>query len=833
MRIRNFIFAGFLLGGLLGMYGQELSISSGEVTLQVNKAADHTYYISYSAYGVRLNGTAELNPGVFVNVRKDLYVRYTSVEKTDGGLRAVAYAEATAPIARLEITDLYLAKGNGAFELQRKTKVLEAGSNPYHDGFYSSFGIQADHTEITDNDYFIPSVLYKGNFESAGNIPAGIPHADDRTFCYREDRVTLPVAMSRRKSDGLTVTLIHKDTKCRTTLNDHRGVEADAGYQFGGIGFIKRTDNKVTTIVTYPGNDERRDGRGKRCHPLEKDFDDHAYKVYYKIEKTTDYAEAVNRAWTLAFSLYNPAIYTEDLSAAYNGLIQTVETYYLAPGGGIKGPGFPWGVDLRDFHLNKNTYELGFVGAQPVAGYALFRAGVEQENQEYRRHGERVVSFWATESLSELGLPKSRFAALNGTWDDWAYTSIRQACNGMAGVLNAYCFARKNGINRPTWLNACMYFGDFLVDNQNDDGSFYLEYDPFKIVDGKHPAGNPNKLTTTCSLRYLIELYLATGDERYRQTALKAAEFCYKRVHEPYIYAACVIDNPQTIDSESGQQAINGFLAVYDLTRDRKWLEAAEQAALYTASWTFMYDVPVETDQTADTDWPKDRSVIGQHLIAIGHSAADLGFAWSSFVYYRLYLLTGKDMYLQIARIGAHNTKQSMNLRQELYPGQPEGLQQEAFTVCVSSNPRRTNSVMEALTWNFAAHLDPMIRFRDAFGTYDLEEVEQMPRDKVLELNERYARYQSSDYGQDASVDETGADECRVLLNDGVLNIHNISLERVEFVTMTGTVCGMEKTDPADRHYSCVLNDRIVPGSYLLKMSCKEGKNVIKKIIVQ
>ena len=210
-----------------------------------------------------------------------------------------------------------------------------------------------------------------------------------------------------------------------------------------------------------------------------------------------------------------------------------------------------------------------------------------------------------------------------------------------------------------------------------------------------------------------------------------------------------MVDNPQTIDSESGQQAINGFLSVYDLTKDKKWLDAAEQAAIYTESWSYMFEVPVEKDQFAETDWPKDRSIVGQHIIAIGHSATDLGFAWSAFVYYRLYLLTGKEHYLHVARISAHNTKQSMNLGQKLYPGQPEGLQQEAFQVRVNNGAgRRMNSIMEALTWNFAAHLDPMIRFKDAFGSYDLEEVEKMLQSEKERLNDRYSLYQSSDYGQ-------------------------------------------------------------------------------------
>ena len=90
-----------------------------------------------------------------------------------------------------------------------------------------------------------------------------------------------------------------------------------------------------------------------------------------------------------------------------------------------------------------------------------------------------------------------------------------------------------------------------------------------------------------------------------------------------------------------------------------------------------------------------------------------------------------------------------MNLGQKLYPGQPEGLQQEAFQVRVTNGAgRRMNSIMEALTWNFAAHIDPMIRFKDAFGSYDLEEVEKMPQSEKERLNDRYSLYQSSDYGQ-------------------------------------------------------------------------------------
>ncbi len=839
MKRQNFF---FLICSLFcaSAFSQEATLSSGEVTMNVTLQTDNTYNVTFSAYGKEINAGTESNPTLVLDAKmKTFYPGYTSYSKEEGSLKLVSRFTATPSSIVFEVNDVYTSKGDGEFELERNVKVVDLGNNPYTTGFSTSFGLQFAPTgDLLSNDYFVPGVWYKGNFEKDGNIPGGIPTAEDKNFFYREDRTPLPVVMMREKESGVTFILVHKDTKCQTTLNDSRMVEVDADYQFGGVGVVnrKKTDT-FTAVVTYPGSDLRAGGIGERRHPISQGFDRHSYRVYIKIAQTPDYAKAVDQAWGLAFDLYNPKIYTVDLKSAYSGLLETVNHYYMAPPREAKAAGFPWGVSLRDFSLNKNTYELGFVGAQPVAGYALYRAGVDEGNAEYEKRGRAVLNFWAKECLSELGLPKSRFASLVGTWDNWAYTSIRQACTGMAALLNAWCFAERNGISQPEWLSASRKFGDFLVEYQNEDGSYYLEYDPFHITNGKHPAGITNKFLTICAVRYLIELYIATGDERYKNAALKAAEFSYENIHERYLYVACVVDNPQTIDSESGQQAINGFLSMYDFTKDKKWLDAAEQAATYEESWSYMFEVPVEIDQTGETDWPKDRSIVGQHIIAIGHSAADLGFAWSSFPYYRLYLLTGKEHYLHVARICAHNTKQSMNLGQELYPGQPEGLQQEAFQVKVNGgSPRRVGSVMEALTWNFAAHLDPMIRFKDAFGTCDLEEVENMPKSKVQELNERYSFYQSSDYGQDIPSGIRGIDrgENDVYISDGELYVTNPgqnNLSDIRLIDQTGRCVLLKDVSSLNTQHVCSLRG-LAPGFYLLVVRLLSGEQHTSKIYI-
>ena len=592
-------------------------LPSGDVTLNVNQAPDGTYTISVSAYGFEFNAGAERNPALMIDAAiKTFYPAYTSFEKDGNVLTLKSRFTATPSTTVFDITDHITANGDGEFSLDRNVSVAELGDNPYSDGFYSSFGLQFSNADTLDEyDVFIPGVWYKANFEQAGNLPAHLPQATDTEFCYRDDRTPLPVVMMRDKASGVTLTLVHTNSRCETVLADSEGSVTDSGYQFGGTGVIKhpRTD-AFSAIVTYPGSDLHAGGMGVRRHPVSVDFSAHSYSACFRINRTADYAEAVDAAWNKAFSLYDPEIFEEDLKSAYRALLETCEKYYLAPNRpapyNAYAPGFPWGVSLKDFSMNKNTYEIGFVGSQTVAGYAMFRAGIEEENQTWQRYGNAILNFWAQNSLSDLGLPKSRYAALDGTWDDWAYTAIRQACWGMQGLLNAWCFAERNGISRPAWLDAAVKFGDWMVENQNPDGSYYKEYHPFKIIGGKHPAGDLTKFTTTCALRFLVELYIATGNSRYYDCLMKAADYCYRHVHDSYHYIACVIDNPQTIDSESGQQAINGFLAMFDFTGDKKWLDAAEQAAIYTETWTHMMDVPVETDQTQETDWPRDRSII-------------------------------------------------------------------------------------------------------------------------------------------------------------------------------------------------------------------------------
>jgi len=724
-----------------------ITLQSGNSKIDVNKTVDNQYNLIFNYSGTQIPLIDSENP-VYLEVNGlKLAGKYSTALLANDTLICSSILT-TSNGSQFSVSDKYISADKDKFELKRQVVILKAvGTDRY---FNSFFGFQvASNSKLTDNDFFIPGVWYKGNFDTDCNLPAGVPQSTDSIFYYREDRITLPLVMFRSKTTGTTISIIHKDSNPQTVMADNYNVFISKFYQYGALG-IKQSNNNTYQLFVYPGSESTRTaGRGNRSHPVKTDIS-HNYNLMLSFSYTVNYAKALNTTWESGFNLYNPNIYPVNLSSCYDGLIETLLKYYspsTAQGGIRDAPGFPFEVGLNDFQPRSINYQMGFVGMQLPAGYYLFREGIEKKNLSTKSKGEAILNFWANNSTSSLGYPRTWYdPGLNGQSGSFRNGSdIRVCTGGMEGLLTAWCFAKKNNFSKLNWLTACTRFGDWLVTNQNTDGSYYFSYNHNSVVGGKHPVTDYNKYLTICAVRYLTELYIATNNQTYKDAALKAGEFCYINIHQKYHYVACVVDNPRTIDSESGQMAMNGFMSLYDLTKDIKWLTAAEQAARYTESWVFSFEIPVENDRTTATSFPKDRSIVGQHLIAIGHAAADLGFAWSSFNFYRLYLETGNEHYLQVARMSAHNSKQSMNWDQSLFPGQAKGLQLEAFPVTI---PRRANGIETTLNWNYAAHLDPMFRFKDAFGTPDLEEVQKMSTEEQIRLINIYSKVQSSNYGQ-------------------------------------------------------------------------------------
>ena len=407
----------------------------------------------------------------------------------------------------------------------------------------------------------------------------------------------------------------------------------------------------------------------KRFHPLRLGFR-HSYKVLIRLSYENSFTEAMQSTWRNSYDQFAPPVVPADLHTVYQDSLDLLATY-AKDYNGI--PGIPFAVHLKDGTPKFVSFQMGFVGQQTTAAYHLLRHGLATKQPKSVAMGESIVDFWVAQSLTEAGLPR--------TWYDpypqphWIpyNTFLRIASDGAEGILHAWGVMHRHGQRKTAWLRFCERFGRWLVTHQNSDGSFYREYD----FNGT-PVGR-SRLGSTHPIQFLVDLSKATGQKGYLDAALRAGTFCLSHVHKLLAYVGGTPDNPDVMTRESGLIAIDAFLSLYDATQEKVWLDAASQAANFSETWLYVWNVPIP-QQDERADFPKGISTSGLSIIATGQSGADVFMAAYPFQYYRLYLYTGDQHFLTVARLLLHNTKQIVD-RQGSHGYAHSGMLTEALTV--------------------------------------------------------------------------------------------------------------------------------------------------------
>lgn len=660
---------------------------------------------------------------------------YTTVQKEKETLVCTARLK-SANGTVFFVKDLFTPDTENHFRLDREVTIGKTGKGDAY--FNSYFGLTLQRkTGIDDFEFFVPGIWYRNN----QCLKPGFLASDytDTYFYFREDRLPLPLVSAREKASGLAIDMIHLNANPETFYGEN-GLNriVDERMQFGSLGFTETDAHSVLFVFpgiegekTYTGRlsgPERR-GFSYRSHPVQAGVR-HSYSLSFGFNSTKSFPDFVETVWKQAWNRYTPLIHKVDVKDAYEASIEVLDAYLMNLNG---APGWPFSIYLPNGIARAYNYQMGFIGFQLSNAYFLLRKGLESGNAEYVREASEVIDFWVNNSQKESGLLKTWADAhvdRKATWREYE-TYMRVTAGGMEGMMGAWNTMKKHGIDKADWLNYCKKYADWLVRNQEADGSFYIRYD-WKTEKPTHDS----KYTTTNDIRFLIELFAATRDKKYLNAALKAGEFSYDFIHHDYLYVGGVIDNPNVKDRESGQMAIYAFLALYDATGDAKWKEAAIQAARYTETFMFSYPVPMAMNDTL-TDFPKDIDIVGQTIIATGHSGIDNGLAFSSFQYYRLYLLTEDVHFLQVAKLIQNNALRIMDLDGKMgyrYRG--------LLTECFNPQANRGHSVRQQLPWNQASILEPMHRFMDAFGEWDIDVIQQWPLEKRQKMITDYARTQ-------------------------------------------------------------------------------------------
>ncbi|WP_219418367.1 hypothetical protein [Pseudonocardia nigra] len=643
---------------------------------------------------------------------------YTDVDGATGRGRIVIDG------AAVEVADTWSVH-DGAVRVERSVEVRGEAAG----GFLTELGLALPQEQL---EVFAPGMLY-GDRDAITDIAIGGRKwlaEGVRTMRIREDRLPAPL-LGVRLPDGATVALLSAEPDGRTTEEDATDVGAqpravvDEGLRFGALGLVEReagpvlayafpgTEGPVTYRgATYPDGQLRATRR--RYHPL-RDGVRQQYTLEFRLGAGESLPELVTRSWRWAFARLAPQVVRHDLAAARTALFEQVASQVVTNG---ELAGIPivreatTGGAPEAERAHKAHALVGFCGRNTDLAWYLLREAErvdDERGERYRRLGAAVLDSFARLPVDP---PVAEgFDLHDGTFQASAYIGhsgtlhLRALAEGGKSMAKAWAHESARGREQPAWLEWARGLADWLLRQQRADGGF-----PRAWQRGSAEVALDSPASTYNAIPFLVALYEACGDERYRDAAVRAGEFCWGSGHDRGVFVGGTLDNPDVIDKEAASVSLEAYLALHEVTGDERWVPRARAAADTAETWMYVWQVPMpQTDRVLG--WKPGASTVGLQLIASGHSLVDEYMAFDAGSFAKLYMITGDEHYREVATLLLHNTKVMLALPGREYDLAGPGWQQEHWSLA----PQRGDGLHRFwLPWVSCSHLEGLAVLEDA-----------------------------------------------------------------------------------------------------------------------
>lgn len=275
-----------------------------------------------------------------------------------------------------------------------------------------------------------------------------------------------------------------------------------------------------------------------------------------------------------AMNLYRP--YSTDGMPAFDQIVRdkyrfTCSRFHDRP----SDPGF----QMFPESVGGTHYVMGWCGQAEAPGYALLSLDKRLNDPKARQMAVGSLNFLATATFNEHGF-LLHYTVESKKWSDQDPVSQGQAMEVFARAIS---IGKKQGnIDTKPWeafLNkACEVHAKRIL---RDD------WRPVSTNEGFF--GSP-----------LCKGSVLFGNEEFKRAAIKVAEYYVKRhldMNEPYWGGTL---DAQCEDKEGAWAAFQAFLAVYELTKELRYLEWAEHAMDVALTYTVLWDIDMPPGRLRD-----------------------------------------------------------------------------------------------------------------------------------------------------------------------------------------------------------------------------------------
>ena len=498
----------------------------------------------------------------------------------------------------------------------------------------------------------------------------------------------------------------------------------DEDLRFGALGTLD-VDGTSVLAFRFPGSEGEMTYRGgmfpggqvrqwrRRYHPLERGLAQE-YEVRWRFDRAATFATQVNRAWRWAWDVLAPAVTPHDIAAARASLFDQLMSTVVAGPGGTGIPHFLESTTAEPAsppHPGVTHALMGFTGRNTDCAFYLIREADRVDpprSEQFKQAGVAMLD-------SMVRLPTSPpagegFDLISGVIVPSAphearmdVTRLRGLCEGAKSVYRAWTYERHRGIDHPAWLVWAGQLTDWLLRHQRADGSVPREW-----LIGTDEIADPSGFSTYNLIPLLVEAHRAGGESRYLDAAVRAGDYLWASGQAELVFVGGTVDNPDIVDKEAGTISLEAYLALFEATSDRRWLEYATVAADFSETWIYIWDVPVgPTTSLLPRGWKAGVTTVGAQLIASGHSLVDQYMAFDVGNFAKMSAYTGDRHYFEVARLLMHNTKTMLALPGRSYDLAGPGWQQEHWSFA----PMRGNGLHRGwLPWVTCSQIEGIVQ---------------------------------------------------------------------------------------------------------------------------
>jgi hypothetical protein len=506
-----------------------------------------------------------------------------------------------------------MLEANEPLPLKISQEISPAAANPLYGGnvalvvhikaeadTYFNLQGRLDTPELAYNDsyLYLPGFWYRKNLRSPKQTPS---ERVSKNWIVREDRLSTPLVGIFDNEKGISYSLVRTDNIAKHALAQHNQGEVilSGPSDLGALGFGEE-DDKPHLSFAYPYMEAphsyyRKLSLGAPVTSFLFLKKGESITLSYQLIKfeAFDYAEYIKQIWTSSYDLFQPQpLSSNQLSDAE--IKKVLSSFYYesyVEVGRLKG--------FSGVHLETNAckpgklLEVGFVGRVLLNAFNALEWAEEQGDEKLKKIAFSVLNSYEQWGFSKEGYIRELVGEYHGYPVKKDLYSIRRQSEGIYAILLYLDYEKQKGRRHPLWEERILNLLDLLLALQMFDGSFPRKFKGNgRIVDavgGSSPSAVPA----------LVMAYKYFDDDRYLNAARKVIDYQDKEMISKSDYFSSTLD----ADCEDKEASLYATVALYYMAmvtvggEKIRYTSLAKQAAYFTLSWYYTWDVPFAQGQ--------------------------------------------------------------------------------------------------------------------------------------------------------------------------------------------------------------------------------------------